>query len=710
MSNRSLHHAAFGLRLMTIVLGVSALGAEAAPTVGWRGDGSGCYPDANPPTNWCDTAKSVSALMTQAAKPATLLPAGQSMADGVIREWLILGPLPIVAGKPGMDDECVVTNACFSPAENDQAEGLTWKRTTVDGAVIDFNALLGKDAQGFIYAHAYVYCEADTSVSMHAGFWSAVRLWVNGKPAWKSNDAYGVNRVKLGLVKGWNRVLFKLRTAPKCSYLGPVFYGYPQYYHEMKKNAQGGNDWVWNGGDGTVYERQSKNIRWAMKTPGDGCGAPIIVGDKIIFQAEPDLLVCANKADGKIRWVRSNNLFDATPASERDANPAFKELEPQVAQLRGIYESFAGPTPPSDQSMPERIKLQKTIDDALRTIDAKIYQTQPGDIGSAGFTPTSDGKLVYAFYSFGVIACYDLNGQRQWIRLEPHANFEHGMSSSPLLVDGKVILYMRELFALDAKTGRKVWSMQHTQADGPYPGGRFHGSPVAAAIGGVAVVILPSGHILNASDAKVLYENKAIHQQQCVPSPVVANGVLYKPNHNGSLFTIGLPDSLVAPFTPKSFHEAKITFSQDFQSYAFHWICSSPLVHDGLVYTLNAFGVLTVLDAGTGVVVYQKLLDIDQYCGPEGPARGLGCSPTLAGKYIYLMGNFGTTLVIKPGRQYEQVAKNRIEDWVEVPNAGWYNHTERTVACPVFEGDRMYVRAEQHLYCIATAAADQSAK
>jgi len=710
MMQRRTHIVALaGLGLLVVAHTVRATGVDEPHYVGWRGDGTGCYPDATPPTTWCDTATSIIDLRAQAARPFDAGPAGRSLADGVIREWLILGPLPIIAGKPGMDDESVATNATFSPTEKDSAQGLTWKRITAAGAVIDFNALLGKEAQGFIYAHTYVYCETNTSVAMHGGFWNAARLWLNGTPIWKSNNAYGANRIKLDLCKGWNRILFKMRTAPECSFLGPVFYAYPQFCHEMKPTA-GVTKWVWNGGNGTPYEREAKNIRWAMKTPGDGCGAPIIVGARIYFQAEPDLLVCAGKLDGKIRWVRSNNRFDATPDSERAANPAFRELEPQVAKLRRIYESYAGPTPPNDQALPERLQLQKNISEVLKKIDLKRYNAQPGDIGLAGFTPTSDGVFVYAFYASGVTACYDLDGQRQWIRLDPHANFEHGMSSSPLLVDGKVILYMRELFALDAKTGSKVWSMKHTQEEGLYPGGRFHGSPVAATIGGVAVVVLPSGHILKASDGKVLYENKAIHQPQCVPSPVVANGVLYKPNHNGSLFMIGLPDSLVEPLLPKSFRETKISFSQDFQSYAFHWICSSPLVHDGLVYTLNGFGVLTVLEAGTGAVVYQKLLDIDQYCGPEGPARGLGCSPTLAGNYIYLMGNFGTTLVIKPGRTYQQVAKNRIEDWVEVPNAGWYNHTERTVACPVFDGERMYVRAEQHLYCIANAPAGQSAK
>ena len=156
------------------------------------------------------------------------------------------------------------------------------------------------------------------------------------------------------------------------------------------------------------------------------------------------------------------------------------------------------------------------------------------------------------------------------------------------------------------------------------------------------------------------------------------------------------------PFKFKSFQQVQISFKEKFPySYTVDFISASPLAHEGLVYLLNSSGILTVVDAQAGAVLYQKMLDLDQFFRVnESSSRGTGCSPTLAGKYIYITSNFGTTLVLKPGRAYEQVAKNRIEEWVPVPNAGWADHVERTVACPVFEGSRMYMRAEASLYCI----------
>jgi len=54
--------------------------------------------------------------------------------------------------------------------------------------------------------------------------------------------------------------------------------------------------------------------------------------------------------------------------------------------------------------------------------------------------------------------------------------------------------------------------------------------------------------------------------------------------------------------------------------------------------------------------------------------------------------------VIEPGRQFKQVARNRIATcvarrWVLDPD-------EIFQSAPIFEGGRMYLRGEQNLYCI----------
>ncbi|MHB1038053.1 MAG: PQQ-binding-like beta-propeller repeat protein [Pirellulales bacterium] len=129
------------------------------------------------------------------------------------------------------------------------------------------------------------------------------------------------------------------------------------------------------------------------------------------------------------------------------------------------------------------------------------------------------------------------------------------------------------------------------------------------------------------------------------------------------------------------------------------WHLSSPVIHQGLAYLVNNAGVLTVVDVAAGSVVYQKLLDLDPLQAPnEGAARGVGASPALAGDRLYVLGNNGAVLVIAPGRVYRQLAKNKIESAVMLGH--WAERQERFMANPVFDGKRLYLRGEGHLYAI----------
>ena len=81
----------------------------------------------------------------------------------------------------------------------------------------------------------------------------------------------------------------------------------------------------------------------------------------------------------------------------------------------------------------------------------------------ASSTPTTDGERVYTYFgSYGVVA-YDFSGHEVWRRPLPLLKIQHGTASSPILVEGKVILQRdgagtdSELLALDAGTGAVAW-------------------------------------------------------------------------------------------------------------------------------------------------------------------------------------------------------------------------------------------------------------
>jgi len=75
-----------------------------------------------------------------------------------------------------------------------------------------------------------------------------------------------------------------------------------------------------------------------------------------------------------------------------------------------------------------------------------------------------------------------------------------------------------------------------------------------------------------------------------------------------------------------------------------------------------------------------------------------------------LYGSIDDWLVIKPGRKFEVVAKNRIEQLLPGHFVGGTarpskkgHYIECTVSSPIFDGNRLYYQAEGFLYCIATA-------
>jgi outer membrane protein assembly factor BamB len=89
-------------------------------------------------------------------------------------------------------------------------------------------------------------------------------------------------------------------------------------------------------------------------------------------------------------------------------------------------------------------------------------------------------------------------------------------------------------------------------------------------------------------------------------------------------------------------------------------------------------GRLSCIDAATGEIVYEETLDLGK--------GDVFASIVLAGNYLMTTHENGTTIVFEPGREYVEVAKNQLGDMVR--------------STPVFDGDRMYVRGYDNLYCI----------
>lgn len=88
---------------------------------------------------------------------------------------------------------------------------------------------------------------------------------------------------------------------------------------------------------------------------------------------------------------------------------------------------------------------------------------------NAAPTPASDGECVVGFFSSNDLVCLDLEGNLRWVRGltydYPKAANDVGMSSSPLIVDGVVVVQVEcqaDSFAagIDLATGKNLWRVE----------------------------------------------------------------------------------------------------------------------------------------------------------------------------------------------------------------------------------------------------------
>jgi hypothetical protein len=456
---------------------------------------------------------------------------------------------------------------------------------------------------------------------------------------------------------------------------------------------------------------EKKNILWETKLPCYSWATPIVVGDKVFTRSEPYDLICLNKNTGKLLWIRSHPPFIAVTAEEKKATPAFNEIEPLVVELQRINDAFVAQGW-TKELYRQKYDLQKKIDTLTATADKK-YKL-PADYyveswtGYTAATPCSDGQNVYLTSGSGITACYDLNGSRKWARYESvvPAWGEHGKGCSPTLIGDRFLVMTLSLLALNKQTGEVLWTSPAKTWDAysiqPLKIGDIDyvilgGNYVRVGDGNVVIPRvgdMPSGMVV-ANQNMVYFGGGHSSFYRCEPKP--GGGLLSKPLVQEEYNRVKLPVGANPAFTFK-INETIASF-----------YTASPLFHDNLLYYVANAGRLAVIDtqktkqADTLVYTAFPAFDFKNGFGRKSPGMGIGASPALAGKYIYMLDSTNCMIVMEPGREYKELAKNTID--YTVPE-GWEQkhwmgpHHEQTEASPVFDGSRIYIRGEQFLYCV----------
>ena len=380
---------------------------------------------------------------------------------------------------------------------------------------------------------------------------------------------------------------------------------------------------------------ETKNVRWKVELPGRGSASPIVWGDRVyVLTAIP--ADAAAGASGSRDGGRGVHRFVVMAINRRDGKIAWQHTAREETPHEGVHHEFGTMASPS---------------------------------------AVTDGEhLIASFESRGIYA-YTLDGKPVWQKDlgDKRMRNEFGEGSTPALHKDKLFVvwdHQGESFivALNKRTGEELWRTKRDEIDS-------WATPLVLEHGGRAQVVTGAMRRVRAYDAntgEVLWETGGLTMNP-IPSPVAEDGLVFLMSgfRGNSLKAIRFADAKGdITGTPS----VVWTLERDTP------YVPSPLLYNGTLYFLKSNnGLLSALDAKTGNPHYQAQR-IEA-------VPNVFASPVGAAGRIYIVGQQGTTAVVKAGPAPEVIATNTVDD--------------RFDASPALVDGEIYLRGYKKLYCIA---------
>ena len=295
--------------------------------------------------------------------------------------------------------------------------------------------------------------------------------------------------------------------------------------------------------------------------------------------------------------------------------------------------------------------------------------------------PTVYNGVMYVIngkWSFAI----DIDTGRQiWrtpVKLEPNMpprlNYTRGAAT---IYNGKVfrVTIDNHVLALDMKTGKEVWKATGRLLDMAY------GTPsIMEAAGRTDLVFALPDEVwgMNPDTGKLRWY--AVHELPGNISPcLIQDGdVAYLfggfPTQGSAAIKLGGKNDVTA---------TNILWNSKSSSYV-----PTPILHDGHLYVVNDQGFALCMEAKTGKDIYrERVIDTG---GGRGRGKPFYASPVLIGDRLYCVSRKGGTYVIAAKPIYQKLAQNIIQS-----DETQFNGT------PAIVGDRMILRSDWGVYCIA---------
>ena len=302
-------------------------------------------------------------------------------------------------------------------------------------------------------------------------------------------------------------------------------------------------------------------------------------------------------------------------------------------------------------------------------------------------TPCIEKDKVYVHYgSMGTACINTADGSIVWKRTDLKCKHVQGPASSPIIYKDMLILHfegtdVRFIVALDKTNGQTIWKSDRPAE--PYEplqeiGRKAYITPIIVNVKGRDMLISDGSAVCIAYDPNTGREIWRVVDgaESTIAMPFTENGVVfwyagYMVADDGSKYTNMLA---VNPDGSGDITRTNVIWKKRDELSRNHSL--TPVIKDGLIYTVNTFNKLMCIDAASGEEVWSKHL-LSNY----------DASPIYINGNIWFFSVKGEVLTIKEGRKYEVIASNKMESGI------W--------ATPAVLRNSIIVRTQNYLYRIA---------
>jgi len=251
-----------------------------------------------------------------------------------------------------------------------------------------------------------------------------------------------------------------------------------------------------------------------------------------------------------------------------------------------------------------------------------------------------------------------MNGKRIWARNLGVPDNHYGHSSSLITWAGKLFVQYDtnkggKLIALDVASGNTVWETVRKSKIS-------WASPVLAEVGGKYQLILTADPIVAGYDVE---NGKELWAVECMmgevgPSVAFSNGIAVAANEYARMAAIDIKTGNIIWENDEYLPEA-----------------SSPVAFNGLLFIATSYGVLACYDLKSGEKYWEHDVGTTLYS-----------SPAVADGKLFMMDNNGMMRIYEFSKEMKLISENDLG--------------EKSGPTPAFADGRIYIRGEEHLFCI----------